>query len=92
MTRLTKPVRRTAERPQGGRPFVVTLYPGGTIGIREHKRRKEFTVPLSRVWKMGIEIDVEAQRKEKLAKKNAARAEKGLGPVVKKFMRKGLWE
>lgn len=44
MTHLGKPLRRTCSwaAPHGVAPAVViTLYPGGTIGLRELRRRKE---------------------------------------------------
>ena len=44
MTTLTKPLRRTTpwQAPHGvARSVVITLYPGGIIGLREHRRRKE---------------------------------------------------
>lgn len=49
MTRLTRPVRRTT----GIRPshaiaeLVITLYPGGIVGLRELRRRKEYTMDAS---------------------------------------------
>jgi hypothetical protein len=88
-TTLSKPVRRKAERP-GGRPLIVTLYPNATIGLREAKRRQEFIVPLSRVYRMGVEIQVLADRAAKQRARDVARAEKGLPPRVIK--RKGIWE
>lgn len=44
MTLLTKPVTRSTpwSAPHGvARSVVITLYPGGIIGLREHRRRKE---------------------------------------------------
>lgn len=48
MTDLRKPVRRVARNckvPHGMSPdIVVSLYPGGIIGLREARRRKEYQV------------------------------------------------
>ena len=44
MTALKKPVRRTTTwaAPHGvAEQVVITLYPGGVIGLRESRRRKE---------------------------------------------------
>lgn len=48
MTTLKKPVKRTTtvnSVPHGINPrLVITLYPSGAIGLREHGRRKEYLV------------------------------------------------
>lgn len=47
MTALSRPVRRSAKCrvPHGVNPvLVITLYPEGLIGLREQRRRKEYTV------------------------------------------------
>ena len=49
MTRLTKPVRRVVSHRTSHAigELVITLYPGGIIGIRESRRRKEVTLDAS---------------------------------------------
>ena len=56
-------------------PFVVSIYPSGDIGIRESGRRKqnEIRVPLSSIYLLGVKAQVEADRKEKSAKKRTKR-------------------
>lgn len=48
MTRLNRPVKRTTHVdgiPHGITPdLVITLYPGGVIGLRELRRQREYTV------------------------------------------------
>lgn len=69
MTDLTKPVRRVARgviRTHGLRPSVViTLYPGGVIGIREHGRRKEYQIPAESVLTLAITREAARLRAEK---------------------------
>lgn len=87
MTALTKPVRRKVSL--GGRPVVVTLYPSGVVGVRELRRRREHLVPLGRVYRLAVEVTVEAERKEREAARARARAERGL-PPVRRLVRRGL--
>jgi hypothetical protein len=69
MTDLTKPVRRVARNvihTHGIRPdVVVTLYPGGVLGLREHGRRKEYSIPLDAVLTLAIRREVEETRRLK---------------------------
>ena len=48
MIRLSRPVRRTTTSgpvPHGVKSeMVITLYPGGLIGLRELGRRREYTI------------------------------------------------
>ena len=76
MTRLHKAVKRTvALVPRGGGSrleVVVTLYPGGVIGLRDKGRRKEYTLPLSTVYYLAAE----AEARKIIADRKAKRAEK----------------
>jgi len=45
----------------------VTLYPDGTIGFREHKRRTEYRVPLARVFVLAADAYQQQQRAERKA-------------------------
>lgn len=58
-TRLTKPVRRAATVPytHGIKPeLVVTLYPGGVLGIREQRRpaRTEVKVAIATIYQRAL--------------------------------------
>lgn len=49
----TRPVKRTVrcEVPHGVNPTIaVTLYPGGVLGLREARRRKEYTTSLGALY------------------------------------------
>jgi hypothetical protein len=88
MTRLTKAVRRRVDR-ESGRPLVVSVCPNGTLGIREHKTRREHLVPLSRVYRLAVEATVEADRRAKAAERDRKRIEQGK-PPVRRLVRRGL--
>jgi len=76
MTTLHKPVKRSVQLiPKGGGSrleVVVTLYPGGVIGLRDKGRRKEYTLPLSTVYYLAAE----AEARRIMAERKAARKEK----------------
>lgn len=74
MTRLNRPVRRAVVGAMRN-GLVVTLYPNHTIGIREHKRRKEFALPLASVYQMAVRAELEHVRLEKAKKKRGGRRE-----------------
>lgn len=70
MTDLNKAVtRRTrANVPHGVKPeIVVTLYPGGTIGLRESGRRRtaEYFLDLGKLYVRAVENSVAVKRMEK---------------------------
>lgn len=57
MTSLSKPVRRSTpwRAPHGVAPVVViTLYPGGIIGLREQRRRKEVKVEAATIYTRAL--------------------------------------
>lgn len=65
MTKLVKPVKRTAETSRVD--LVVTLYPGAVIGLRQKRCRKEYCLPLLSVFRMAIEAEqarVKAERRK----------------------------
>lgn len=72
MTKLTRPVKRTT--PAGGlrRDLVVTLYPGGVLGIREARCRREYTIGLVTCYRLAIE----AERERQAAERRKARGQK----------------
>jgi hypothetical protein len=69
MTDLTKPIRRIARNAVSthglSADLVVTLYPGGILGLREPRRRQEWTIPLEAVLTLAIQRDADAQRAAK---------------------------
>lgn len=68
-TPLKKPVRRrteTTRRDKGKfRRYVVTLYPGDTIGIRLEKCRQEEFISINTVYELAVRMRVEAKRAER---------------------------
>jgi len=86
MTHLTRPVRRLAPSVYS-RPLVVTLYPNQTIGLRPARTRREYLVTLSRVFRLALEVSMEADRRAKLDAKNARRLSRGLGLMPVKVRR-----
>jgi len=79
MTRLHKAVKRTvALVPKGGGArleVVVTLYPGGVIGLRDKGRRKEYTLPLATVYYLAADAEARRIMAERKANKAAKRKE-----------------
>jgi hypothetical protein len=74
MTHLHKPVaRRIHLAPRGGRgnaiDVVVTLYPGGVIGLRDKGRRREYTLPLTTVYYLAAEAEAKRIMAERKAKR-----------------------
>lgn len=66
MTRLTKPVKRTTgwAAPYGVKPeVVITLYPGGRIGLRELGRRKEVQVSAAVIYTRALLAERQAAKK-----------------------------
>ncbi|MBI3981187.1 hypothetical protein HY345_04270 [Candidatus Microgenomates bacterium] len=73
MTDLKKPLKRkTRIAPIHGLKdeIVVTLYPGGTIGLREAKHRREYTLSIGFLYQEAIRAAVIAEKRlKKMAKK-----------------------
>lgn len=73
MTALTKPItRRTENEVRDGtkrRPLVITLYPGGIIGLRPSKTRREELLTVEAAYSLAIKQRVAKERAEKKAKK-----------------------
>jgi len=73
MTPLKKPLRRQVHlAPRGGSgthlEVIITLYPGGMIGLRDKGRRKEYTLPLTMIYCLAAEAEARrmiAERKVK---------------------------
>ncbi len=78
MTALNRPVSRKtpANVPHGVKPeIVVTLYPGGTIGLREAGRRRESEVCLDvgRLYVRAVQNKLAGERLQKANKRAQAR-------------------
>lgn len=78
MTNLLKPIsRRTrAAVPHGVKPeLVVTLYPGGTIGLRESGRRKsaEYCLDIGALYVRAVQNKIACDRMKKGKAKSDAR-------------------
>ncbi len=73
MTRLTKPVTRSTDNEirDGAkrRPLVITLYPGGVIGLRPSKTRREELLTVEAAYSLAIKQRVAKERAEKKARK-----------------------
>ena len=76
-TELKKPVKRkTLDRVRnGGKPrrLIVTLYPGGYIGLREEGRRKEEIVTIEGAYQYAIRNRLAVERMDKAKAKKAKR-------------------
>jgi hypothetical protein len=68
MTALTRPVKRTATCavPYGVNPsIVIALYPGGVIGLREARQRKEYQVAAGTLYGQLVAAEAEKQRRDR---------------------------
>jgi len=71
MTSLTKPItRRTDNEIRDGsrrRPLVITLYPGGIVGLRPSKTRREEIITIEAIYSLAVKQRVAKERAEKKA-------------------------
>ncbi len=69
MTDLKRPVKRVARGlvvPHGVNPdLVISLYPGGVIGLREARRRKEVKVSAATLYTQALLAEVRAKRRKR---------------------------
>jgi len=70
MTNLNKKVKRVTHSRIQQRPIVVTLYPGGYVGLRLKGCRKEYQLGLDDLYWQAAKAEVAKKRREK-AKKRA---------------------
>jgi hypothetical protein len=73
VTKLNTPVRRSVPGLTR-RDLIITLYPGGVIGIRESRCKKEYTLPLMSCYRLAIEADRAAAKREKQRLKAAGKS------------------
>lgn len=74
MTDLRKPLRRgiTSNVPHGVNPkIVVTLYPNGVIGLRESRRRREYTLGVGTLYVQAVTIQSRLDRIERKKKRKS---------------------
>lgn len=73
MTKLHKPVtRHTDNAIRDGaklRNLVITLYPGGVIGLRPEKTRREELLSVEAAYSLAIKQRVARERVEKKARR-----------------------
>lgn len=72
MTDLRKPVRRIGRgiASHGFSPdLAITLYPGGVLGIRELRRRKEYRVLIAGILERAVVAEVAARAKARRTKR-----------------------
>lgn len=69
MKKLTfedSPTKRvvTARVPHGVNPqIVITIYPGGVIGLRELRRRKEYTLDTASLYVSAVRREISLKNK-----------------------------
>lgn len=72
MTSLNKPVTRRAEHSLShrGRRYVIQLSPGlnELVKIREENTRTWYSIPLSKIYQLGANIEANQNRKLKAEK------------------------
>ena len=82
MTHLTKTIRRATDcRVAGSRPITIELREPGIIVLRERGRRIGYEVSIASCYILGAKLYAEKTRLERIEKKNAQRAARGLAPV-----------
>lgn len=64
MTKLNTKVRRIVPGLMR-RDLVITLYPGGVMGLREARCKKEFCIPLMTCYNLAIAADRAVAKREK---------------------------
>jgi hypothetical protein len=77
MTRLQKAIRRTTD--VGRETLVVSLYPGGVLGLRRLRTRREYTISLQTCYTLAILQEQDRIKAERAkAKGRKFRANRGL--------------
>jgi len=65
MTAITRPVRRSVDNVDRWRGAILTLYPGGAIGIRLKRFRKEYFTNTAALYRMCVRADIDQRAAEK---------------------------
>ena len=74
MTAIHKPLKRSVENIDRGRDAVLTLYPGGALGVRLKRHKREWFISVRAVYQMAVQHEIDRER----AEKRAARGQKTL--------------
>ena len=78
MTALLKPVSRRADaalvRESGRlRRLCITLYPNGTVGLRQERSRREELVTIAAVYDLAVRLRVRTEQADKKKAKKGRR-------------------
>jgi hypothetical protein len=71
MTELKKPVRRSVSGVERGRDVILTLYPsgalypGGVLGFRIKRQKREWTLPVASAYRMAVQREFDLAQAEK---------------------------
>ena len=65
MTKVGRPVRRSVEGVERGRDVILTLYPGGVLGFRIKRHKKEWTLPVVSAYRMAVQREMDVQQAAK---------------------------
>jgi hypothetical protein len=65
MTSVTKPIRRSVSGIERGRDVVMTIYPGGVLGFRIKRHKKEWTLPIVSAYRLAVQREMDLERAEK---------------------------
>ena len=65
MTAVRRPVRRSVENIDRGRDAILTIYPGGALGIRLKRHRREWFTNVAAVYRLAVMRALEQERAEK---------------------------
>lgn len=65
MTAINRPVRRSVDNVDRWRGAILTLYPGGAIGVRLKRHRKEYFTNVPALYRLCVQRELEQQRAEK---------------------------
>ena len=65
MTNVTKPIRRSVSGVERGRDVILTLYPGGVIGFRVKRHKREWTLSVMSAYRMAVQRELNLEQSEK---------------------------
>lgn len=72
MTQLRRAVRREVSGVLR-EDLIVTLYPGGVVGIRAKRTRREYQLPLATIYHLAIDAELDRTRQEKALARRAGK-------------------
>ena len=65
MTEIRKPIRRSVGGIERGRDVILTLYPGGVLGFRVKRCKREWTLPIVSAYRLAVQRELDLERAEK---------------------------